>query len=938
MNLLQRLGNLFAEKRSLGDPGAPYMYQLLGGASSYAGPSVNEDNAMRSSAVYACIRIISESIASLPLVLYKQTGRNKERATKHPLYPVLHDLANQEMTALEWRELMISHVLLRGNGYSEIETDSAGRVVGLEPLRPDRMEEVRRNGSKRLEYMYRQGDGTLRMIPGFRIHHIKGLGDGLVGYSPIGWAARQAIGLSLAAEEYGARFYSNGARPGLILRHPGKLSAAAHERLRVSFATEHQGVSNAHKTKILEEGMDVTTIGIPNNEAQFLETRKFQVTEIARIYRVPPHMLADLDRATFSNIEQQSINFVVYTLMPWLVRHEQAIYRDLLDANDRKAFFAKYIVEGMLRGDTLSRYQSYQVAINNTILTPNEIRELEDRNPIDGGDKLFVPLNMIELGAPPPPVAAPAPAPAKARALEDASLETRDAKMGNDRRAMMNRHVRLFEDAASRAVMRETSAIRKAAKARLGTRSAESFQSWLETFYKQLRTWFPGYFSSLMESYAETVMASVADELGGEPAPLDEEMRTWIAGYLANFTEVYAVGGEKQLRTLIAESKDDAQAATAINDRMDGWDATKATKTGLDQAFEAGNALALFGYSAASVSFLVWRTSGKSCPLCQKMNGRRIKVGGYFVKEGDTVHADGVDPLPVIRNMRHAPLHSGCLTGDSLVSSRHRISAVSKRWFDGEIVVIQTANGHKLSCTPNHPILTRGGWVAAGILNIGDNVICDLSREGRGFADGDDQDVPTRIEEVVDAFGRSPEVISRPVPVSAEHFHGDGGNSQVAVIWANRLLMDGLDSSVEQHSAECPLITGNSGSVLLAGFSRETLFREGLFTASSGNMGGGDLGLTFAVSHLSSAYQPGGAVAAGSYAILEKDAPDNIRSNATFERQGVFGLPAEIGGDEIVSVSKMEFSGHVYNLQTETGWYMADSIITHNCDCVVLAG
>jgi HK97 family phage portal protein len=654
MNLWQRVTHYF-EKRSMTDG---QLYNLmLGGASTYAGPAVNEDSAMRYGAVYACIRIISESIASLPLVLYKQSGRNKTKATTHPLYPILHDLANPLMTALEWRELMLSHTLAWGNGYSEKEMNGFGQTVALWPLNPAKMEDVQLvNGEA--WYFYRLPDNTLQRIPGYRIHHLKGLGNGLIGHSPISVAAKQAIGLGLAAEEYGSRFYSNGARPGLILRHPGKLSDKAKISLRESFNSEHQGLSNAHRTKVLEEGMDVTAIGIPNNEAQFLETRKFQVTEIARIYRVPPHMLGDLDRATFSNIEQQSINFVMYTLMPWLVRHEQAIYRDLLNESDRKTIFAKYIVEGMLRGDALSRYQSYQLAINNTILTPNEIRELEDRNPVDGGDKLFTPLNMIALGEKPP---TPAPAPTPARNWSDQSaIETRAQKLSNDRRGLMNRNVRLFEEAAGRAVKRETADIRKAAKSKLGTRSADGFETWLEDFYKQLRVWFPEYFRSLMLTYAESMMAAVAAELDGEPAPLDESLRAWVEEYLANYTEVYAVGGEKQLRALLADTQDNQMTQTVILERLDGWDATKAGKEGFDQAFEAGNALSVFGYLAAGLRYLTWHASGRSCPLCNKMDGRKAKIDGYFLKQGDTVHADGVDPLPVVRNMKHAPLHRGC--------------------------------------------------------------------------------------------------------------------------------------------------------------------------------------------------------------------------------------------------------------------------------------
>jgi HK97 family phage portal protein len=661
VNLFQRVATTIfgGEKRMTSNE----LYSLIAaGNATHAGPSVTEDNAMRSSAVYACIRIISESIAALPLVLYKQSGRNKSKATTHSLYPVLHDMANPEMTAFEWRELMLAHAVLRGNGYSEKEFDSFGKVIALWPLNPAKMEGYDRRGGV-IHWLYKLPDETLRAIPNWRIHHIKGLGDGVMGYSPIHQAAKQAVGLSLAAEEYGSRFYSNGARPGLILRHPGKISTAAAERLRSSFASEHQGLSNAHRTKILEEGMDVTTIGIPNNEAQFLETRKFQVTEIARIYRVPPHMLADLDRATFSNIEQQSINFVIYTLMPWLVRHEQAIYRDLLSEAERKTLFAKYNVEGMLRGDSLSRYQSYQVAINNTILTPNEIRELEDRNPVEGGDVLFTPLNMIELGKEPP---APTPAPAqgsqpvKRNWSDQSAIDTRAAKVSDDRRALMNRNVRLFEEAVSRVVKRETNDIRKAAKSKMGKRSTESFETWLEGFYKQLRTWFPDYFRNIMLTYAESIMASVASELDGEPVELNDELREWVDGYLANYVEVYAVGGEKQLRALLAESENEEDAAAKIEERMTGWEDTKAGKEGFEQAFEAGNALAIFGYVASGVSLLQWRARGESCPLCRKMNGKRIKINGSFFDAGDTHEAEGVDPLPIVRKIKHGPLHSGC--------------------------------------------------------------------------------------------------------------------------------------------------------------------------------------------------------------------------------------------------------------------------------------
>lgn len=637
------------------------------GAPTAAGPSVSEESALRFGAVYACVRIIAEDIASLPLITYRQQGRSKERARDHPLYTVLHDLANPETTSFEWREMMISHLLLWGNAYSEIEYSRNGEVLALWPLRPDRMEEIRRNRQGQLEYGYRLPDQTMTWLPWWRVHHIRGLGgDGIRGWSPIRLAARQAVGLGLAAEEFGARFFSNGARPGLLLKAPGKLSEKAFARLQESFAAEHQGLSNAHRTKILEEGLDIVTVGIPPNEAQFLETRKFQVQEIARIFRVPPHLLADLDRATFSNIEHQSLSYVIHTLRPWLVRHEQAIYRDLLFVEERRDYFVRYQVAGLLRGDTATRYAAYTTAINSGFMTRNEARELEDWNPIDGLDEPLVPMNMIEAGSEPPLLVPPARSHEHGEQRMAADVSEPDAwderaeRIRTDRQAIMQRHVRVFADVAERVVKREAADIRKALPRYLGKRDAAGFESWLAQFYEDMREWMPGYYRALMDTYAETIMAAVAAEVGGKPRPLDDDMRAWLEGYLTNFTEVYAVGGEKQIRALLAEAEDEEDAAAAIEERLTGWEENRAQKTALEQAFEAGNALAIVGYVYAGRKFLRWSARGDSCPLCKKLDGRKIPIDGAFVDEGGTVEADGVDPLPVVRKVRHGPLHSGC--------------------------------------------------------------------------------------------------------------------------------------------------------------------------------------------------------------------------------------------------------------------------------------
>lgn len=370
------------------------------GQGTAAGLAVSPAKAMYSTAVYACVRILAETLASLPLPLYERLADGgKRRAVGHPLYSLLHDLPNPEMSSFELRETLMGHLALWGNAYAEVEFDRGGRPLHLWPLRPDRMQVERPFGGE-LVYRYSVGeetDGRRESVDfaDYQIFHLRGLGgNGIVGYSPIA-LMREAVGLALATEGFGARFFGNDARPGGVLEHPGVLGDEEHERLANSWESRHQGLEKSHRIAILEEGMKYNQIGIPPEDAQFLETRKFQVTEIARAFRIPPHMLADLERATFSNIEHQSIEFVMHTIRPWLVRWEQAIYRDLLLPEERGTFFAEFMVEGLLRGDLQSRYQAYSIARQNGWMSANDIRTLENMNVIEGGDVYLVPLNMI---------------------------------------------------------------------------------------------------------------------------------------------------------------------------------------------------------------------------------------------------------------------------------------------------------------------------------------------------------------------------------------------------------------------------------------------------------------------------------------------------------------------------------------------------------------
>ncbi len=370
--------------------GSTYSF-FFGGTAS--GKTVNERTAMQTTAVYACVRILAETIASLPLNIYRSTGNGKEKAIDHQLYYLLHDEPNPEMTSFVFRETLMSHLLLWGNAYAQIIRDGRGKVLALYPLLPDRMT-VDRTTEGQLYFEYRKDTGYVILRPE-DILHIPGLGfDGLVGYSPIAMA-KNAIGMAIATEEYGGKFFANGASPGGVLEHPGVVKDPA--RIRESWNAVYQGSSNAHRIAVLEEGMKFQSIGIPPEQAQFLETRKFQTEEICRIFRVPPHLVANLDKATFSNIEHQSISFVVHTIRPWLVRLEQGMNKALLTPSEKGQYFVGFVVDGLLRGDYASRMQGYAIGIQNGFLSPNDVRTLENMNTIEHGDIYVMNGNMLKL-------------------------------------------------------------------------------------------------------------------------------------------------------------------------------------------------------------------------------------------------------------------------------------------------------------------------------------------------------------------------------------------------------------------------------------------------------------------------------------------------------------------------------------------------------------
>lgn len=398
------LSSVFRSRDKPNDRTSGSAYTFFMGGST-AGKAVTERSAMQMTAVYSCVRILSEAIAGLPLQFYKYTeSGGKEKAVDHPLYFLLHDEPNPEMTSFVFRETLMTHLLLWGNAYAQIIRNGRGEVIALYPLMADRMS-VNRDSDGQLYYEYTVYSddaptmkGSIVKLAPTDVLHIPGLGfDGLVGYSPIAMA-KNAIGMAIACEEYGAKFFANGAAPSGVLEHPGIIKDPS--RVRESWQSTFGGSSNANKVAVLEEGMKYTPISISPEQAQFLETRKFQIDEIARIFRVPPHMVGDLEKSSFSNIEQQSLEFVKYTLDPWVARWEQAMVRSLLSAEDKKRYFIKFNVDGLLRGDYQSRMNGYAIGRQNGWMSANDIRELENLDRIseeEGGDLYLINGNMTKL-------------------------------------------------------------------------------------------------------------------------------------------------------------------------------------------------------------------------------------------------------------------------------------------------------------------------------------------------------------------------------------------------------------------------------------------------------------------------------------------------------------------------------------------------------------
>lgn len=625
---------------------------ILGlGQSSAAGVSVTHERALGITAFWAGVRMISQTVAGLPCKVYERVGEKKRRPSpEHPAYKLLFKRPNKFMSSFTFKEIRMAHLLTWGNSYAEIERDKAGRPIALWPLLPDRTDVEIVNGEK----IYHTIINNERIrLSADRVLHVPGLGfDGLRGYNVVR-IHRDSLGLTIAANEYGAQFFNNSARPSGYLEHPGNPEAPERAQIRDEWNQMHQGLTNAQRTAVLWGGMKWQQMSIPPEDAQYLETRQMQIEEVARILNINPILLQHHEKVTTwgTGVGQFLIAYSKFTITPWLDREEDILDWDMFTEEERGRFYTKYNVGGLLRGDMKEQAEILEIERRNGILSANDWLELKDENPLSGpeGDARFVPLNWIPLdqavneqGQDPPDPPDEKSRPAKVR-------EKRSLAM---RRRLRDAHLRSFEDGARRYVKRDVDALSRALKKAFegGSDPAKSLERWIEDFYPGQQQYIYRTMLPLVSALASVIAANAAEEVAAEPEDVDK----FAADYTENLARREAGSSRGQLLALIAEMPEE-ELQDAITTRTDEWNEKRPGKVAADEIVRVAAGAARWMWTMAGMTYLVWRAGPNACPICKEMDGRRIGIKDYFLMPGESV-----GDLTAEVNVGGPPLHGGC--------------------------------------------------------------------------------------------------------------------------------------------------------------------------------------------------------------------------------------------------------------------------------------
>jgi HK97 family phage portal protein len=651
--------------------------QGAGGANNaYTGANVNPDTAMGVPAVMACITVLTEDCGSLPWFEYRRLKRGRELASDHYLFPILHDQPNPEMTSMEYREIMVGHIVAWGNSYSQIIRNKAGQVMELWPLRPDRMRVSRDNTQpdKPKRYLYTIADGTHQAFLAQDILHIPGFGyDGLVGYSKI-TLAKQSIAILMATEQFTGSFFGNDARPGIALEYPKELSDKALENIITSWNLSYQGAGKRSKVAVLEEGVKVTEIGLPGADSEFIQTKQFGLEEICRIFRIPPHKIQHLVRATLNNIEELGIEYVTDGLRPLLVKIEQRANMQLLTAPERVQYYNEILVEGLMRGNLQSRYAAYAIGRQWGWLSGNDVRDKENLNPIPAveGDQYLIPLNMNTVGSSDPNASEPVDSTQGNRArklpidqFSDAQRMKRAASSAALRRRLMLTQRPLIQDVAARCLRREIHDVKEAAGKYLkrSARNEQQMDAWLTAFYQSHQDFIRKTFAPVLTSYGQLMAGAAGDEVGSDG--WTPELEQFVRAYLNSYVRRHAGISEAEMRKLIQQALEatsvEGDPLDELDSELSDWETTRSNEIAMWESVREGNAVAKAVFMAAGFLELVWMANSTACDYCSALDGTVVSVTQDFLSAGQDFQPEGTpSPLKPSGNVGHPPAHNGC--------------------------------------------------------------------------------------------------------------------------------------------------------------------------------------------------------------------------------------------------------------------------------------
>lgn len=642
----------------------PWLIKALGGWSeASSGIGVSDEVALGCTAVLCAMRNISEGIGRMPVILRKlnRPGQGSEHATDVPLYHLLRFSLNSEgMTPMDWLSWMANSMMIRGNGYSEIERDTAHRIRGIWPLNAQQMTVARNTHTGELEYRYRhEASMTEVSIPREDVLHLRGFyTGGLLGMS-LRDVGRDAIGLAKAEEQYGAAFFKGGATMSGFIKYPVTLDDAARDRVMAGFAKQ-KGLNGAQRVAILDEGMEWQNAGISPSDALMIEQRQFQIAEIARLFNISPIKIHDLTNATYSNVEFLSMDFFINCLAAWIARFEQQMRITLLKPDDWLRYTIAFDFKELLRADTKAKMEANVMAKNNGILNANEIRDSEGLNPYGpAGDVYTVPLNMqnaallVTGDEPEPEPTVEGDPQTKSAPAEQSQRTQRAAASAAYRMKLRGVYKPLIAREAQRMVRAEIREIRKIIQKHLGRDAT--------TLEEALRDWFEGPGRELMRSiiepilrqYAGDIAEAAADEHGAAAPDVD----AFVDAYVESMVARTAGSHDAQLEQI---ARDSEQPEDDLEQRLDEWDDTQAKKIGDRESVQLGDAVARTVWVLIGLTLFRWVASAGACPLCQQLDGAVVGVDMAFVPEGGSVEAEGATTLVRKGNVLHPPLHRAC--------------------------------------------------------------------------------------------------------------------------------------------------------------------------------------------------------------------------------------------------------------------------------------